>query len=292
MTTASAHPTRPAFPQSRPARVRAAAAILLGLLAVLARPAAAGPAIVPDPALPPGPAAAPGTPASVATGTLTNDVPLRAGGNFDGEFSVLGAPDGTAELRAGGTAAITGVPGARLAGSGAGGGADAAARPAGVSEIARMLINRVPGAGGGAAAQNDAVTNGVIGALIEENMADVVTSVLTPEVGTDGLVTFSVGGFGSFALVSTGEDGGLYLVDMERGTAMKVYQDRRPIAQIRAAPERDTMRTRPTGEPRGGPIEFFKQEVLPVLISPITLGIVGLFVVLWVIWRLSTAAAQ
>jgi hypothetical protein len=172
--------------------------------------------------------------------------------------------------------------------------------PAGSSlaDLAQALINQGPaggGAGGGgqsrSAAQGAIEERSLLATVLDETLTEVVISVLNPKIETDGLISFSIAGFGSFALMSTGETGGIFFVDMEAGTAIKIYNSATPgdlqqgIGGISAAGGLQ----QPTGTSNSLQriLEFLDRYILPVVTSPITLAAVALFAMIWFVWRVS-----
>lgn len=165
-----------------------------------------------------------------------------------------------------------------------------------LAELASALVNGLPASGaagpGGQAGQvND---GGLLSSVVDAALTDVVVDILSPEFEADGLVTFSIAGFGSFALLSLGEKGGLFFVDMERGTAFKIYDDPGPTGgqsasiSIPGAPQPGG-NVKPSGESHAleRVLDFLDRYIFPVVTSPITLAAIVLFMMIWVLWRIS-----
>lgn len=167
--------------------------------------------------------------------------------------------------------------------------------------LLRGLVNSIQGGGGGGSSGGGAgggSGNGGANAdaetsFIEQAIADLVVEVLNPEVTAEGLVTFSIAGFGQFALILSAETGGLFFVDLERGTAIKVLQETPDSLELLARRDRGggagNVHGRSTGLQRF--LDFIDRYIAPVVTSPITLAVVFLFGIIWVVFRLSAARA-
>ena len=157
------------------------------------------------------------------------------------------------------------------------------------SGIIRALINSVPGEPsvnqGGQGRQNAGGTP----SLLDETLTNLIITALNPSLTAEGLVTFSIAGFGEFALLLLQESGGIFLVDMESGTAVKFAEGSStringPISQNAISTGQQDL---PPSNALQHVIEILHNTVLPIVTSPITLATVALFSIIWVVWRLS-----
>lgn len=163
-----------------------------------------------------------------------------------------------------------------------------------LADLARGLVNQTSanqGGGGRAGAGNARTTDALLGTLIDAALTELVIEIINPEADAEGLVTFSIAGFGSFTLMSSNEAGGLFLVDLDRGTAIKLSDSPGRADRRRSAAGTPTDAT--AGTPAGGShsfdrfLYFLNRYILPVITSPITLAAIALFMMIWVVWRLS-----
>lgn len=168
------------------------------------------------------------------------------------------------------------------------------------AEIVRALVNTVPGQVGGAGPgirqggqgrQGD--NSNLLASVIDETVTDLVVTLLNPEQATDGMVTFSIAGFGDFALLHLQENNSFFLVDLDGGSAIKITRGD-DVTAPRKTLQRSTGQEalRPVGQKSNAlqsVISFLEDNILPFVQSPITLATVGLFSIIWVIWRLSAS---
>lgn len=174
------------------------------------------------------------------------------------------------------------------------GGLDSVADPSdGSSEsIVRALINSVPDGTGSVATDQD--EQGAAGAtatqsLIDATLDSLIVTILNPQLSAEGMVTFSIAGFGEFALLLLQESGGIFLVDMETGTAVKFSEsgERRVSGAISANRGGTGQQERAQSNALQRVLETLERNVLPVITSPITLATIVLFGIIWVVWRIS-----
>ncbi|MFT7573418.1 MAG: hypothetical protein ACI9JL_004481 [Paracoccaceae bacterium] len=158
------------------------------------------------------------------------------------------------------------------------------------ASILQTLINSVPGesAANSAPRENPNGSNAT-SSLLDATLNNLIITILNPELATEGMVTFSIAGFGEFALLLLQESGGIFLVDMESGTAVKfsetigtvldgpISANRGAAGQQDRAPSNALQRV----------LELLERNVLPIITSPITLATIMLFGIIWVVWRLS-----
>lgn len=160
------------------------------------------------------------------------------------------------------------------------------------ASIVRALINSVPGETGGNASDQDsqnAAGNSSSQSLLDATLDSLIVTILNPELSAEGMVTFSIAGFGEFALMLLQESGGIFLVDMESGTAVKFSEAGTSRENSAISANRGG-----TGKQEGPPsnalqrvLEILERNVLPIITSPITLATIVLFGLIWVVWRLS-----
>lgn len=161
------------------------------------------------------------------------------------------------------------------------------------ASIVRALVNSVPaGPAGNAADQNSQNANSSTRTLLDATLDNLIVTILNPDLTTEGMVTFSIAGFGEFALLLLQESGGIFLVDMETGTAVKfseggTTQLNGTIAGNREGPGQQD---RAPSNALQRVLEILERNVLPIITSPITLAAVVLFSIIWVVWRLSNRA--
>ena len=160
------------------------------------------------------------------------------------------------------------------------------------AEIVRALVNTVPGQSGGAAGGGRQNGNGgLIASVIDSTVTDLVVTLLNPEQATDGMVTFSIAGFGDFALLHLQENDSLFIVDLDGGTAIKVSEGGQTGVQNTEIRRNAGGETQRQGSGKSNALQrvisFLEDNVLPFIQSPITLAAVGLFSIIWIIWRIS-----
>lgn len=160
------------------------------------------------------------------------------------------------------------------------------------ASIVQALINTVPGeATDSTPGQSGRSTSGSgsTASLLDATLNNLIVTILNPDLTTEGMVTFSIAGFGEFALLLLQESGGIFLVDMESGTAVKFSE----ATGTRIAGTRSTNRERAEQKNRAPSnalqrvLEILERNVLPIITSPITLATIVLFGLIWVVWRLS-----
>ena len=160
------------------------------------------------------------------------------------------------------------------------------------SGIIRALINSVPGepsANEGPQGRQSAGGNASTPSLLDETLTNLIVTVLNPSLTAEGIVTFSIAGFGDFALLLLQESGGIFLVDMENGTAVKFAEGN--STQISGPISRKAISSGQQDLPPSNALqqvlEILHNTVLPIVTSPITLATIALFSIIWVVWRLS-----
>ena len=161
--------------------------------------------------------------------------------------------------------------------------------------ITRSLMN-ASGTGGGTGGQGNRGGSRLqeSASFLDETIAMLVLDILNPEFETEGLVTFSIAGFGSFALILSEETGSVFFVDLDSGTAIKVHEDNagridRNVARLNVPATVGSPQNSTNGLQRI--LAFLDQYVFPVLTSPITMAAFGLFAIIWLVWRLSASRA-
>lgn len=168
-----------------------------------------------------------------------------------------------------------------------------------LAAIARGLLNTIPtgggSGGGGGAAGGDGGDRGTAQSFFGEALADLVIDLLSPELTAEGFVTFSIAGFGSFALLLSEETGSVFLVDLERGTAIKVFEHERTNTLQNISRTGTGTAGAATAHGTSGAFQrvlrFLERKVYPLLTSPITLTALALFAIVWLVWRISARAA-
>lgn len=165
------------------------------------------------------------------------------------------------------------------------------------SGIVRALVNSVPGQAGAAgpsgAAQRggDGGNRGLVASVIDATVTDLVVTLLNPEQAADGMVTFSIAAFGNFALLHLQENNSFFVVDLDGGTALKIARGEQSLTAgstlQRSASKEQTRQVRGKSNALQRVISFLEDNVLPFVQSPITLAALGLFSIIWIIWRLS-----
>ena len=179
-------------------------------------------------------------------------------------------------------------------------GATAGESTGSTADIVRALVNSVPGeaAPGGESGGGQSASGGLIASVIDATVTDLVVTLLNPEQTTDGMVTFSIAGFGDFALLHLQENNSFFVVDLNGGTAIKFAQGDQPLRPSGTV-QRTTGGAGGKEPPKqlGGKsnalqrvIAFLEDNILPFIQSPITLAALGLFSIIWIIWRLSAQA--
>ena len=168
---------------------------------------------------------------------------------------------------------------------------------ASASNLVRALVNTIPGEAGavdgavGSPQQNGGQS--LIGTVIDATLVDLVSAMLNPKIAADGMVTFSIAGFGEFALLLLAENQGIFLVDLNQGSAFKIggvspEGSRRSLSGNTGEVNR-SLEGAQVGSSNGlvRLIDLFNRNIVPVVVSPITLSMIVLFSILWIIWRLS-----
>lgn len=160
------------------------------------------------------------------------------------------------------------------------------------ASIVRALINT---AASGSAANGDqqtgqsSNTDSPTPSLLDATLNNLIITILNPDLTTEGIVTFSIAGFGEFALLLLQESGGIFLVDMESGKAVKFSE----AGSLQINGPRTTNREglaiqeRRSSNALQRVLELLERNVLPIVTSPITLATIVLFGIIWVVWRLS-----
>ena len=160
------------------------------------------------------------------------------------------------------------------------------------ASILQALVNSVPGGsadtGTGQTGEN---TNAASSAssIIDATLNNMIITILNPDLTTEGMVTFSIAGFGEFALLLLQESGSMFLVDMDSGKAVKFSEvgDTRVSGRISGNDEGTGRQERAPSNALQRVLEILERNVLPVITSPITLATIVLFGIIWVVWRLS-----
>lgn len=157
------------------------------------------------------------------------------------------------------------------------------------SGIIRALINSVPGESASDQGPEGRQSAGGTASLLDETLTNLIVTVLNPTLTAEGLVTFSIAGFGEFALLLLQESGGIFLVDMENGTAVKfaegsTTQISGPVSRKPGSPGQQDL---PPSNALQHVLEILHNTILPVVTSPITLTTIALFSIIWFVWRLS-----
>lgn len=160
------------------------------------------------------------------------------------------------------------------------------------ASILQTLINSVPDESAtNSTAQTGGNTRGnnATSSLLDATLNNLIITILNPELATEGMVTFSIAGFGEFALLLLQESGGIFLVDMESGTAVKFSETSGSIIDGPVSTSRGTaeQKGRPASNALQRVLELLERNVLPIITSPITLATVMLFSIIWVVWRIS-----
>ncbi len=159
------------------------------------------------------------------------------------------------------------------------------------SGVIRALINSVPGETSGDQGGQNRSAGGAssTASILDDTLTNLVATILNPTLSAEGLVTFSIVGFGDFALLLLQESGGIFLVDMESGSAVTFAE-----GSNRRANRLNSTNTNASGQPDRPPsnafqkvVEFLEKTVLPIVTSPITLASIALFGLIWVVLRLS-----
>lgn len=158
--------------------------------------------------------------------------------------------------------------------------------------IVRALINSVPDGTGSVGADQDgqnATGAPATQSLIDATLDSLIVTILNPQLSAEGMVTFSIAGFGEFALLLLQESGGIFLVDMETGTAVKFSEsgDRRVSGTISTKRSSTGQQERAQSNALQRVLETLERNVLPIITSPITLATIVLFGIIWVVWRIS-----
>lgn len=181
-----------------------------------------------------------------------------------------------------------------------GAGDSASAGSAGsTADIVRALVNAVPGqervagaAGSGQSSGRRGGNGDLVASVIDATVTELVITLLNPEQAADGMVTFSIAGFGDFALLHLQENNSFFVVDLESGAAMKVARGARSLST--GDPLQRSTGKEPARQVRGKSnalqkvLSFLEDNILPFVQSPITLAALGLFSIIWIIWRLSS----
>lgn len=157
------------------------------------------------------------------------------------------------------------------------------------ASIVRTLINSVPGESGGNAAGQNTNAGNSTATLLDATLNNLIIKILNPDLTTEGMVTFSIAGFGEFALLLLQESGGIFLVDMESGKSVKFSETNSGLFNGRQSAGSDTpgSQDRAPSNALQRVLEILERNVLPVITSPITLATIVLFGMIWVVWRLS-----
>lgn len=160
------------------------------------------------------------------------------------------------------------------------------------ANIVRALINSVPGGPAGNAPNQtgqNSTGNSPTPSLLDTSLNNLIITILNPDLTTEDMVTFSIAGFGEFALLLLQESGGIFLVDLESGTAVKFSESGRdPFSGLVSATRGAAgQQDRAPSNALQRVLEILERNVLPIVTSPITLAVIFLFGIIWVFWRLS-----
>lgn len=276
-----------------------------GLICLAGTAAYAGPALLPeaDPKFNDPLAKIRPTEAEIAPATSPNDLPPRIVNQDAGAFTIIGNPEAGELEQPGETDDLTEIVRDEFLGQS--GNADtpeeAADSAAGVenaesstANLVRALVNTVPGEGGGNTGGDTAQQAGgpgLIGSVIDATLIDLISTMLNPKLEADGMVTFSIAGFGEFALLLLQESGGLFIVDLESGTAVKFSEGTSvsDAGRISRQQQGAGAENRGTSNALQRLLEILERNVVPIVTSPITLATIVLFSMIWIVWRISAS---
>lgn len=132
---------------------------------------------------------------------------------------------------------------------------------------------------------------------VSEMVSDWLGHIFQPTAAVEGLVSFSIAGFGNFAIVADEEGRRIGVMDLDSGKVLTVSTGPRPIAVRRGGPiavidtgapsERARRRGPPTGlsDVIGAIVSFLYDFVT----SPLKLSFLVLLLIAWGIWRASAS---
>ena len=225
-----------------------------------------------------------------------NAAAAASGLSTGGTFTVIGGPEAGAlptpdrdELTQTVRDQFLGQPGGNPAATGSAANGQAADQS--TENLIRALVNTVPGggSGGGNGRGDQEGDSSIVSSVIDATLIDLISTMLNPKLATDGMVTFSIAGFGEFALLLLQETGGFFIVDMESGQAMKFSEGVRLSNDGRIANRRPGARSDERGSSNALQrlLDILERNVVPIVTSPITLATIVLFSMIWIIWRIS-----
>jgi hypothetical protein len=219
------------------------------------------------------------------------------------------------EIQALDSATLPGQPAARTPGRGPdGGGRDQRTGAVSAADLIRFYINvqgtgpaTATGTGIGASAatldpgsvnpDDGALGQGLITALLDSALdsefVQDITAFVQPEVDTEGQVTFSIEGLGSFAMIFNRATNALTFLDVNTGRAFQVAPPRATggAARLQAAELDD--RTPGLDSPKlpVGPQRNMRVVVIDFVYQtaqePLVVGAILLAIMLWVLWRVT-----
>jgi hypothetical protein len=172
----------------------------------------------------------------------------------------------------------------------------------GPSDLVRMLVNVRPGGNDsapvnfgpqrpGAARQTDDDASGLGSAILNEfsnEIVEAMTGILRPAIGSDGVVTFTIGGFGNFMIMADRGVDSFQVIDVDQGTTVNFHSapeaSRAPQVNSSDLPQqRESQFRRSSG---AGPVAKLKAWIANSLTNPFFLTGILLLVLLWVAWRI------
>jgi len=144
---------------------------------------------------------------------------------------------------------------------------------------------------------SDAAMGDPIAEKVSEVVGDWLSHIFQPTVAVEGLVSFSIAGFGNFAIVANEEGRRIGVMDLDSGKVLTVSIGPRPLAvrregavaviDTRASSERNRRRGRPTQlSDVIGAIASFLYEFVT---SPLKVSLLLLLFIIWGVWRASAS---
>ena len=135
-----------------------------------------------------------------------------------------------------------------------------------------------------------------VAARVSETVSDWLGYVFRPTAGVDGLVSFSVVGFGNFAIVANGGGRRIGVMDLDSGRVITVstgHASVRPggavVIERKASENQERRRARPTSfSDVIGAIVAFLYELLT---SPLKMSFIVLALIAWGAWRATASRA-
>ncbi len=148
----------------------------------------------------------------------------------------------------------------------------------------------------GAGAPPLAIDGNPIAERVSETVSDWLGQVLRPTTGVEGLVSFSVVGFGNFAIVASEDSRRIGVMDLNSGRVMTVSTNHiaarsgnTVMIDRRTTGEHKRRRTRATrfSDVIGAIVAFLYEFVT----SPLKMSFVILALIVWGVWRVSASRA-